>query len=490
MKSLRSLLQGVEVKKVTGDIDIDIDIQSICFDSREAEAGCVFCAVPGVQVDGHRFIPDAVKSGCVAVICEQLPRGLYNDVTYVVVENSAVALGQLASAFYGHPSNSLQIVGVTGTNGKTSTVNLLHGLFQKLGYKVGLLSTIHNKIGDKVIAATHTTPDALQIQQLLSQMVEEGCSYCFMEVSSHALMQDRVAGLTFAGGVFLNITHDHLDYHGSFQEYIRAKKKLFDLLPPTAFALTNVDDKRGAIMVQNTEASVKTFALKSPANFNAKIVTNSLQGLELRINGISVWVQLIGAFNANNLLAAYSVASLLDQPEEQVLQILSVLQPIKGRMEKVNAGQSFIALVDYAHTPDALEKVLLTLNQLCINEEKMITVIGCGGDRDSTKRPLMAKVAARLSSTVILTADNPRSEDPLHIIEEMRAGLTQQMAAKTEAIPDREVAIKTACQRAHQDDIVLIAGKGHETYQEINGEKLPFDDVSVLKHSIQSILSR
>ncbi len=484
MAILKDILYKVTLVSVAGDTGIDVG--AVHFDSRRAEAGSLFVAVSGTQVDGHRFIAQAVSQGAGAVVCERLPEAMQEGVTYVQVENSAEALGIMASNFYGNPSARLQLVGVTGTNGKTTVVTLLHQLLMKLGYNTGLLSTVSNKINEKLIPATHTTPDAVQLNALLAQMVREGCTHAFMEVSSHAIVQHRVAGITFAGAVFTNITHDHLDYHETFDNYIQAKKKLFDDLPKSAFALVNIDDKRGRVMLQNTKAGKHTYALKSISDFKGKVLTNSLQGLELEIssqdtNPQTVWFTLIGDFNAYNLLAAYGVGILLGEEASEVLTQLSEVKPATGRFDQIISPTGITAIVDYAHTPDALENVLKTIQNVRTKNENVICVVGCGGDRDKTKRPEMAAIAARLSDKVILTSDNPRSEDPEQIIRDMQEGIGASQYRKVIAVTNRKEAIKTACMMAAPSDIILVAGKGHETYQEIKGVKYDFDDKKVIQ---------
>ncbi len=476
--ALSTLLQGVVVNKLIGDPAVQV--QAISFDSRMISLATLFVAMKGTRVDGHAYIQQAVEAGSAVVVCEQAPSELAQNITYVLVADSAKALGIIASNFYGRPSAQLQLVAVTGTNGKTSTVHLFAELFSKLGYRVGLLSTIHNQINTQTLPTTLTTPDAIQINSLLARMVEEGCQYCFMEASSHAIVQERIAGLQFTGAVFLNITHDHLDYHKTFAAYIQAKKKLFDDLPASAFALYNADDKRGSVMVQNTKATSHSFALKTPATFTAKLLANTLQGIELRIANQSAWFRLVGTFNAYNLLAAYATACLLGADSQKVLVALSALAPIQGRFQRLQARAGFDAIVDYAHTPDALKNVLKTIGQLKSKASKVITVVGCGGERDKQKRPLMAQVAWKLSDHVIFTADNPRTEAPQDIIQDMKAGLTPGQQQQTLAIVDRAKAIKAACQLAQPQDIVLVAGKGHETYQEIGLKRYPFDDRTVL----------
>lgn len=478
MAELRDILYKVSLVSASGDMTMDI--KSVCFDSRKVEKGSLFVAVKGTQVDGHEYIASAIKSGAIAVICQNLPEEIHPNVTYVAVKDSAAALGIVASNFYGNPSGKLKLVGVTGTNGKTTIATLLFSLFRKLGYSVGLISTVENKIDNEIIPASHTTPDALQLNELLATMVAKGCEYAFMEVSSHALDQSRVAGVTFAGGVFSNISHDHLDYHKTFDAYISAKKRLFDSLPSDAFALVNVDDKRGAIMLQNTKASKNTYALKSVAVFKAKMISNTIQGIELEIDGRNVWFKLIGDFNAYNLMAVYGAAVLLGEENETVLTALSSLDGAEGRFEVVESESNITAIVDYAHTPDALQNVLETIAEFRTGNEQVITVVGCGGNRDTAKRPLMAAIACKFSNKVVFTSDNPRDEDPEAIIKDMKEGISPADYKKTVVLVDREEAIKTACLLAGPNDIILVAGKGHEKYQEIKGVKHPFDDKEVL----------
>lgn len=460
-------------------------VSGVSFDSRTVKKGHLFVAVKGTQIDGHTFIARSIEAGAIAVICEKLPDSINDKITYVTVRNSNAALGIIASNFYGRPSEKLRLVGVTGTNGKTTTVTLLYKLFSSLGRQVGLLSTVENKIGNTTFSATHTTPDPVQLNELLAKMVNEKCTEAFMEVSSHAIDQDRIAGLKFAGGIFTNITHDHLDYHKTFENYIKAKKKYFDELNADAFALVNADDKRGMVMLQNTKASRYTFGLKKLADFKGKIITNSIEGLELEIGGKSVWFKLVGDFNAYNLLGVYGAAVLLEEDSDTVLTHLSSLQGAPGRFELVMPGSKITAIVDYAHTPDALKNVLETIAQLRTGNEQVITVVGCGGNRDKTKRPLMASIACRYSDKVVLTSDNPRDEDPMQIIREMQGGVMPSEAKKTLVMADREEAIKTACMMAKENDIVLVAGKGHETYQEIKGVKHPFDDREVVTRMLK-----
>lgn len=462
-----------------------LDVKGVTFDSRKVQPAFLFVAVKGTNSDGHDFIGKAIDAGASAIVCEKLPESIEEKITYVAVKNSGQSLGIIASNFYGRPSERLRLVGVTGTNGKTTTATLLYKLFMSLGHKAGLLSTVENRIADEVLPATHTTPDPVQLNELLRRMADNGCTEVFMEVSSHAIDQERIAGLRFEGAMFTNITHDHLDYHKTFENYIRAKKKYFDELNSDAFALVNADDKRGMVMLQNTKASKYTFGLKKMVDYKAKIITNSIEGLELEINGKSVWFKLIGDFNAYNLMGVYGAALLLGEDSDEVLTRLSSLQGAPGRFELVMPGSRFTAIVDYAHTPDALKNVLETIAEFRSGNEQVITVVGCGGNRDRTKRPLMASIACRFSDKVLLTSDNPRNEDPLEIIREMQTGVMPAEAKKTLVMPDREEAIKTACMMARDKDIVLVAGKGHETYQEVKGVKHPFDDREVVERMIK-----
>lgn len=473
----------VNITSASGDMAIQL--KGIAFDSRKVEAGFLFVAVKGTQSDGHEFIKAAISKGATAVVCEKLPESLSDNITYVTVKESGKALGTIAANYYNNPSARLKLVGVTGTNGKTTVATLLHKLFTSLGYASGLLSTVENKIKEEVIAATHTTPDPIQINALLVKMLDAGCTHCFMEVSSHAVVQGRIEGLSFAGGIFTNISHDHLDYHRTFESYIRAKKGFFDELPSGAFALVNLDDKRGMVMLQNTKASKRTYALKKMADFKAKVITNSLEGLELEIDNRNVWFKLIGDFNAYNLLTVYATAILLGEDAESVLMRLSALTGAAGRFELVMPGSKFTAIVDYSHTPDALKNVLETIEQFRTGQEQVISIVGCGGDRDKMKRPLMAAIACKYSDKAIFTSDNPRSEDPMEIIKDMQKGVGVTDAKKTLVIVDREEAIKTACMMANERDIILVAGKGHETYQEIKGVKYPFDDKEVLERMLK-----
>lgn len=477
--NLSTLLESLSLKEVSGNTQQNIE--RIDFDSRQVQAGSLFVAVPGTNVDGHEYIETAVERGAKVIVAER-PRTDWAELppalTWVRVPNSATALGWLAAAFYGHPSRALKLVGVTGTNGKTTVVTVLYDLFNRLGYRVGLLSTVEVRIGRQQLAATHTTPDAVQIQATLARMRDAGCDFAFMEVSSHAADQDRIAGLHFAGGVFTNMSHDHLDYHGTFRAYIDAKKKFFDILPATAFALINIDDKRGSYMVQNTAATVHRYSLRSLAEYRAKVLENTPQGILLRLGEREVQMRMIGEFNGYNLLAAFGVADLLEQSSEEVLSVLSLLPGAAGRLEPIydpHSGRT--AVVDYAHTPDALEKVLQALRELQkASGGQLLTVVGAGGDRDRAKRPKMAAVAIRLSDQLILTSDNPRSEDPESILDAMEAGIPAADRHRYLRITDRKSAIRTAVRLAKRNDLVLIAGKGHETYQEIKGIKHPFDD--------------
>jgi len=478
MRELKDILYKVNITSASGDMGISI--KGVAFDSRSVKKGFLFVAVAGTRSDGHLFIKSAIQNGAVAVVSEKLPDALAQDVTYVTVKHSAKALGVIAANFYKNPSAKLKLVGVTGTNGKTTVVTLLHKLFTSLGYSTGLLSTVENKIKEDVSVATHTTPDPIQINELLVKMLAAGCTHCFMEVSSHAVDQGRVEGLNFAGGVFTNISHDHLDYHRTFESYIRAKKGFFDELSSDAFALVNLDDKRGMVMLQNSKAAKRTYALKKMADFKAKVITNSLEGLELEIENRPVWFKLIGDFNAYNLLSVYATAVLLGEDSESVLMRLSALTGAAGRFELILPGSKFTAIVDYSHTPDALKNVLETITQFRTGQEQVISIVGCGGDRDKMKRPLMAAIACKYSTKAIFTSDNPRSEDPMEIIRDMQKGVGASDAKKTLVIVDREEAIKTACMMAKEKDIILVAGKGHETYQEIKGVKHPFDDKEVL----------
>jgi UDP-N-acetylmuramoyl-L-alanyl-D-glutamate--2,6-diaminopimelate ligase len=482
MKKLTYIIENLSVETIVGTTDVVVS--ELCFDSREVKSGSCFFAINGTHADGHSFIDSVVEKGAAAVVCEVLPKKLSENVTYIQVKSSSYALGICVTNFYGNPSEKLKLVGITGTNGKTTTVMLLHELFLKLGYKVGLLSTIENKIDHRVLPATHTTPDAIRLNKILSDMVDEGCTHAFMEVSSHAIVQHRIAGLRFNGAVFSNITHDHLDYHKTFDAYLKAKKTFFDELPKTAFALSNIDDRNGEVMMQNTVAKKHTYALKSMADFRCKIIENSFTGLHLLINQSDVYCRLVGSFNAYNFLAIYATAILLGENSQDVLAIMSNLQTAEGRFDIIKSANGIVGIVDYAHTPDALENVLSTIANVRKGNETLITVVGCGGDRDKSKRPIMAKIACKMSDKVILTSDNPRTEDSKSILDQMNEGVEQRDKSRVLTILDREEAIRTACMLARSGDIVLVAGKGHEKYQEINGVQHHFDDKEKLSNEL------
>jgi len=485
-QSLHTLLYGVAIRETAGPMDRQLSALSL--DSRHQGSNWLFAALSGSQRDGHDFIPQALAGGATVVLCERLPEQTDRTITYVVVENSRRAIGLVAANFYDNPSTKLALTGITGTNGKTTVATLLHRLFRGLGYQAGLLSTVDNRIGDRVLNATHTTPDPISLQALLADMVEAGCSHVFMEVSSHAVHQERIAGLQFDVAVFTNLSHDHLDYHGSMSNYIAAKKQFFDELPKTAHALVNADDKRGPVMVQNTKAAVSTYAFRGPADFKGKLLESGFGGLHLLVDGKELHSLLIGEFNAYNLLAVYGSAILLGQEPLEVLREMSRLRSAEGRFDYVlSEKEKLVGIVDYAHTPDALEKVLSTIRSIRSGGERVITVVGCGGDRDRAKRPIMAKVACQLSEKVVLTADNPRSEDPQAILDEMLAGVELPFQSRVLTQPDRREAIRTACMLASPGDIVLVAGKGHEKYQEIAGVKHPFDDRVVLLETFQNL---
>ncbi|MEZ4920178.1 MAG: UDP-N-acetylmuramoyl-L-alanyl-D-glutamate--2,6-diaminopimelate ligase [Saprospiraceae bacterium] len=481
---LIDILQDLEPLEAQGPSPAGIAVESIVIDSREVKPGAVFVAMKGTRTDGHAYLQSACESGAVAVVAEQVPEGFQrpDNVCLILVQNSNLALGWMASAYYNNPSTALKVLGVTGTNGKTSVTTLLHQAFTHMGYRCGLIGTVGNQIGNELIPATHTTPDAIRVQHLLSEMLEAGCSHVFMEVSSHAIHQQRIAGVQFDGAVFTNLTHDHLDYHETFAAYRDAKKQLFDDLNQQAFALVNVDDKNGRFMLQNTRAKTQTFGLKTSADFKGKILENSIAGLHLHFNEFEVHTPLIGSFNAYNLLACFGAAVLLGEQADQVLAALSLATGAEGRFEIVRSGNGDgkFGVVDYAHTPDALEKVLDTLQQLRYPGTRIFTVVGCGGDRDRAKRPVMAKIGAKKSDQLILTSDNPRTESPTQILADMEAGLDSELERKSITIENREQAIKTAVRLAGQGDVILVAGKGHEKYQDINGVKHPFDDKALL----------
>lgn len=484
-KPLPALLRDIVEKSLTGPTEVVIN--SLILDSRKVLPGGLFVALRGTQTDGHQYISIAVNLGATAILCEELPEAIYPNVTYIKVPDSAEAMGLMASAFYDYPSQKLTLIGVTGTNGKTSVATFLFQLFRALGYRCGLLSTVQNQVEDEVIPSTHTTPDSIALNQLLSVMLAKGCSHVFMEVSSHAVAQHRITGLQFAGGIFTNITHDHLDFHKTFDNYIKAKKGFFDQLPKTAFAIVNIDDRRGAVMVQNTAAKIETYSLQTLASFKGKIISDTLTGMQMEINMQEVWFRVIGRFNAYNLLSVYGAAVTLGENPEAVLTELSNLKSPPGRFEQFHSPDNIVGIVDYAHTPDALENVLQTITHLRHGNEKVITIVGCGGNRDAEKRPKMAAIACKYSNRVILTSDNPRYEDPLDILDQMRKGVPAIDYKKTSVIEDRREAIFRAYEEAGPEDIILIAGKGHENYQEIKGIKHHFDDKEVL---IEAFLTR
>ena len=475
---LNEVLKNITPIKIVGNDNVEIT--GVNIDSRRIKAGHLFVAIRGTQVDGHQFIDKAIELGADAVLCEELPEKISDHVTYVQVESTEDAVGKVATLFYGNPSHKLKLVGVTGTNGKTTIATLLYNMFRKFGYKVGLLSTVCNYIDDVEVPADHTTPDPIELNELLAKMVEAGCEYAFMECSSHAIHQKRIGGLKFAGGFFTNLTRDHLDYHKTFENYRNAKKAFFDGLPKDAFAITNADDKNGMIMVQNTKATVKTYSIRSMADFRARILECHFEGMYLEIDGREVGVQFIGKFNVSNLLAVYGAAIMLGKKPEDILLVLSTLHSVSGRLEPIHSPEGFTAIVDYAHTPDALANVLNAIHEVLDGKGHVITVCGAGGNRDKGKRPLMAQEAVRQSDKVIITSDNPRFEDPQEIINEMLAGLNEQQMRKVISIVDRKEAIRTACMMAQKGDVVLVAGKGHENYQEIKGVKHHFDDKEVL----------
>lgn len=474
MKKLSQIISTIEPVEVIGSADILIS--ALKMDSRRVNQSSLFFAIAGTQVDGHNFIASAIESGAAAIVCQQKPQEIHPHVTYIVVEDTNIAVGKMAGEFYDNPSKKLTLVGITGTNGKTTIATLLYRLADKLGHKSGLISTINHRIGHESFESTHTTPNAIEINRLLNQMVINECSHCFMEVSSHAIHQHRIEGIHFSGAVFTNLSHDHLDYHHTFKEYINAKKAFFDTLPKTAFAITNSDDKNGMVMVQNTKAKVYTYSLRSMANFRCKIVEQLPQGMQLLMNGTEMWSRLIGGFNAYNLLAVYAVAQLLDFDQEETLAQLSAMEPVNGRFEHLIAPNGVIAVVDYAHTPDALENVLSTLNNIKPAGNRIFCVVGAGGNRDKTKRPIMTQIALAGSEMVILTSDNPRFEEPMDIINQMKEGIENSSVGRVLTIADRREAIRTACLLASPGDLVLIAGKGHENYQEIRGVRHHFDD--------------
>tara|TARA_R110001583_G_scaffold50882_2_gene158771 strand:- start:939 stop:2402 length:1464 start_codon:yes stop_codon:yes gene_type:complete len=485
VRALKDILYKVTINAVVGSTVVDIN--AIHFDSRNVSKNDAFVAIKGNLVDGHQFIDKAIEKGAIAIVCELLPDNLENGITYIEVENAARALAYMASNYYESPSENLKLIGVTGTNGKTTVATLLYQLFKKAGFKVGLLSTVKIMVDDTEHKATHTTPDSLTINKYLREMSNEGVEFCFMEVSSHGIHQFRTAGLHFEGGIFTNLTHDHLDYHNTFAEYRDVKKSFFDNLPESAFALVNVDDKNGLVMLQNTKASKYTYALKTYADYKVQILENEFSGLLLKINEQEVWTRLIGNFNAYNILAIYGTADLLGLEKHEILKLISSLESVSGRFQYLISDEKITAIVDYAHTPDALKNVLETINSIRTKNEELITVVGCGGDRDKTKRPTMGNIASTLSTKVIITSDNPRSEVAETIISDIEKGVEPQNAKKVVSIVDRKQAIKTACQLARPNDIILIAGKGHETYQEIKGERFDFDDYKIVKELLKQL---
>jgi len=482
MKALSSILSGFSHTVVQQGSSLTCN--GLAFDSRKVEPGFVFIAIGGTHSDGHSFIEVAIGRGATTIVCEQSPKEVPQEINVIVTPDSHLALAIMASNWFDHPSRKLKLTGVTGTNGKTTTATLLFELFEALGYRCGLLSTVENRIHRRVVSATHTTPDPLQLNGLLAEMVDAGCDYAFIEVSSHAVVQRRIAGLQFAGGIFTNLTHDHLDYHKTFAEYLKAKKGFFDSLPETAFALVNADDRNGAVMLQNCKASHHRYSLTSMADFHTRVIENHIDGLLLQIDGTEAWFRMAGEFNAYNLTAVYATAVLLGQNRSEILEKLSATQPVEGRFDTIRSEQGITAIVDYAHTPDALVNVIGTINQILPPTSRLITVAGAGGDRDRTKRPVMARVAAENSDRLILTSDNPRTEEPSAILDEMRQGLTPQLLEKTLTIENRREAIRTAIALAQKGDIVLVAGKGHEKYQEINGVRHHFDDKEEIKKAL------
>ncbi|MEM5563941.1 UDP-N-acetylmuramoyl-L-alanyl-D-glutamate--2,6-diaminopimelate ligase [Psychroserpens sp. AS72] len=485
MIQLKDILYKVTINAVVGSTSVAIN--ALYFDSRQVSKGDVFVAIKGTKVDGHQYINAVIEQGAIAIVCEQLPDHLIDGITYVEVEDTNVALAYMASNVFGNPSENLRLVGVTGTNGKTTIATLLYQLFKNAGYKVGLLSTVKIMVDNTEYKATHTTPDSLTINRYLKLMNDAGVEFCFMEVSSHGIHQKRTEGLHFAGGIFTNLSHDHLDYHDTFAEYRDVKKSFFDNLPKGAFALVNIDDKNGLVMLQNTKAKTYTYALKTYADYKAQVLENEFSGLLLKLNGSELWTKLIGDFNAYNITAIYGVAELLGLEKVEILRLISELESVSGRFQYLISEENITAIVDYAHTPDALKNVLETINSIRTNNEQLITVVGCGGDRDISKRPKMGHIASALSTKVIFTSDNPRSEVPETIIEDIEKGVEPQNFKKTMSIVDRKQAIKTACQLANPKDIILIAGKGHETYQEIKGKRFDFDDFKTVQEFLRQL---
>ena len=484
MTELRKILKNLSVIESIGATDINIS--GVVFDSRQVTMGSLFVAVKGTKTDGHDYIESVLKSGAAAIICEHIPEKADVNCCFIKVKDSSDALGKVASAFYNYPSSSLNLVGVTGTNGKTTIASLLYRMFTALGYKCGLFSTICNYINGRELPATHTTPDPVQLNKLLAEMVAEGCDYAFMEVSSHSVDQNRIAGLDFKGGIFTNLTHDHLDYHKTFENYLTAKKKFFDNLPANAFALINIDDRNGKVMVQNFKGQVKSFSVRAMADFRCGIIEQGFEGMHLKMEGKELWTRFIGHYNASNLLAVYGASVLLGAKKEEILSIMSDLHPVSGRLEIIRSEKGISGIVDYAHTPDALKNVLDTINNIRTGSKQLITVVGAGGDRDKTKRPVMAQICAEKSTKVILTSDNPRTEDPERILDDMEAGIVAEFKSRTLRIADRHQAIKTAVMLANEGDIILVAGKGHENYQEVNGKRHHFDDKEELEKALMT----
>jgi UDP-N-acetylmuramoyl-L-alanyl-D-glutamate--2,6-diaminopimelate ligase len=482
---LKDILYKVTINAVVGSTSLAVN--ALHFDSRQVLKGDVFVAIKGTNVDGHQYIDAVIEQGAIAIVCEALPDNLIDGITYIVVENTNVALAYMASNFFGNPSENLRLVGVTGTNGKTTIATLLYQLFKNAGYKVGLLSTVRIMVDTIEYKATHTTPDSITINKYLKMMNDAGVEFCFMEVSSHGIHQKRTEGLYFEGGIFTNLSHDHLDYHDTFAEYRDVKKSFFDNLPKKSFALVNIDDKNGLVMLQNTHAKTYTYALKTYADYKAQVLENEFSGLLLKLNDSELWTKLIGDFNAYNITAIYGVAELLGLEKVEILRLISELESVSGRFQYLISEEKITAIVDYAHTPDALKNVLETINSIRTNNEQLITVVGCGGDRDTSKRPKMGHIASALSTKVIFTSDNPRSEVPETIIEDIEKGVEPQNFKKTMSIVDRKQAIKTACQLANAKDIILIAGKGHETYQEIKGERFDFDDFNTVQEFLRQL---
>jgi len=485
MQQLYRIINSINTEEIIGDQAREIS--SITIDSRKVINGSLFVAIKGSKLDGHLFIPDVINQGATAIVCASLPAQLVEGITYIKVKNTSSSLGYIASAFYDYPSTKLKLVGVTGTNGKTTVATLLYSLFMNAGFNTGLISTVENRINNQIIPSTHTTPDAVSLNALLAMMADNHCEYAFMECSSHAISQDRIGGLSFSGALFTNLTHDHLDYHKTFSAYRDAKKKFFDSLDDSAFAIINKDDKNGSVMIQNTKASCYTYSMNTKADFRVKIMDQDFNGMLLNIDNTEVWVQLTGEFNAYNLCLVYATAFLLGLKRENLVIAISSLKPVRGRFDHLESKSKVTAIIDYAHTPDALKNVLTTINKIRTNNEKLITVVGCGGDRDKSKRPIMARVASELSSLVLLTSDNPRTENPETILDEMMAGVLSENFKKVIRITDRSAAIKSAVTMAKPGDIILIAGKGHENYQEIMGSKFPFDDKAEVKNCFEMI---